>query len=138
SYPHGCMSAAPTPPSPVRRSLRGCATVSGPTLFTSSTTSLILKPGRPDLAGIFFVRKDLRDAPRIPARHEFVYPEPRRTVLQLPGSTIRVETVEHVLSALAGLGVTDAVLEIDGSEIPVGDGSAKPFVDALIRAGLVE
>src|SRR6185436_6480816 len=85
--------------------------------------------------GIAFRRTDLVGRPFIPASHMHIVPEPRRTVLALQGA--RVETVEHVLSALAGLGITDAVLELDGPEAPVGDGSAAPFADAVQAAGIV-
>lgn len=121
-----------------RRTLRGVARVHGATLFTGASTTITIRRPDADLSGIFFQRMDLASRPLIPARHANLFPEPRRTVLQAAGTATRVETVEHVLSALAGLGITDAILEIDGAEVPVGDGSAKPFVDAILGAGLLD
>jgi len=68
-------------------------------------------------------------------------PESRRTLLSVrPGDKAApsVQTVEHVLSALAGLGITDALLELDGPEVPILDGSAGPFVEAILAAGVVD
>ncbi len=65
----------------------------------------------------------------IPARYEFVAETSRRTVLEKDG--VRIETVEHILSALYGLGITDAVIEVEGDEIPAMDGSALPFAQAF-------
>lgn len=60
----------------------------------------------------------------------------RSTNLAAPGGGAM--TVEHLLSALVGLGITDAVIELDGPEIPIMDGSASPLVEAILRAGIVE
>lgn len=86
--------------------------------------------------GVRFVRTDLPGLPEIPALVEHVVPRPRRTALQA-GEAV-VETVEHCLSALAGLGVDNARIEIDAPETPAVDGSASPFVAAIQNAGLVE
>tara|TARA_R110001606_G_scaffold274599_5_gene423023 strand:- start:4114 stop:4944 length:831 start_codon:yes stop_codon:yes gene_type:complete len=96
---------------------------------------LVLKPASTG-AGISFVRSDITDRDnRIAARAENV------TTVRL-GTTIAneagasVATVEHLMAALAGLGVDDAIVEIDGPELPVMDGSSAPFVDLVNRVGL--
>ncbi len=65
----------------------------------------------------------------IPARYEFVSQTSRRTVLEKDG--VRIETVEHLLSAMYGLGITDALVEVEGEEIPAMDGSSLPFAEAF-------
>ncbi len=86
--------------------------------------------------GVVFVRTDLSPAVLIPARSEFRVEAVRRTVLQ--NLNARVEMVEHVLSALAGLGIDNCVVRTDAAEMPGCDGSAAPFVEALDTAGIVE
>ncbi len=114
------------------------AMVGGVTLFTAAATSLIIRPA-PAGHGIVFRRTDLPDQPRIPALVRHVVPESRHTVLS-PDPADRaapvIHTVEHILSALAGLGITDALLDLQGQEVPIGDGSAAPFVQALRDAGV--
>jgi UDP-3-O-[3-hydroxymyristoyl] N-acetylglucosamine deacetylase len=89
----------------------------------------------PANAGISFVRTDLAGDNRIPARAEAVTQTRLGTVI---GNAVgaEVSTVEHLMSALAGTGVDNAVVELDGPEAPIFDGSAKPFVDLIEAAGL--
>jgi UDP-3-O-acyl N-acetylglucosamine deacetylase len=89
-----------------------------------------------EFAGITFVRHDLRPAARIPADPSLRIDVPRRTTLERNGA--RVEMVEHVLAALAGLGVDNCEVWVDAPEMPGGDGSARSFVEALDAAGLIE
>lgn len=108
----------------------------GLTLFTGVQATLDILPALAG-TGIRFRRIDLPGSPEIPARVSHVVPENRRTVLAADPSEAKspsVQTVEHVLSALAGLGVRDAVLELAGPELPIGDGSAQLFTDALMPA----
>jgi len=86
--------------------------------------------------GRYFVRVDLPDAPVIPATVTSV----SQTVLstELASSTASVRTVEHLLAALSGMGVDNARIEIDGNEVPLLDGSALGWVEAIDRAGLME
>lgn len=84
--------------------------------------------------GRYFVRVDLPDAPKIPARVEAVVSTTLSTELGLGNA--RVRTVEHLLAALVGLGITDARIEIDGPELPLLDGSAAKWVEAIASAGL--
>ena len=85
--------------------------------------------------GRYFVRVDLPDLPIIPARVEAV----KSTVLstQLCQGEASVRTVEHLLAALAGMGVDNARIEIDGPEVPLLDGSAQIWVEAIAQVGLV-
>lgn len=84
--------------------------------------------------GITFVRTDLLGAPRIKASHENLVSTSFATTIGKDGAT--VGTVEHILAALYGLGVDNAVIELDGPEIPIMDGSAMPIVDIIEEAGL--
>jgi UDP-3-O-acyl N-acetylglucosamine deacetylase len=87
-------------------------------------------------AGITFVRHDIGPAARIPAAAALRVDAPRRTNLELGG--IRVEMVEHVLAALAGLRVDNCEVWVDAPEMPGCDGSSQAFVKALDAAGIVE
>jgi len=100
-------------------------------LHTGEPAILRLRPAEED-RGVRFVRTDLPDLPEIPADYTAIEFQPRRTTLL--GDGAQVHTVEHVLSALSGLGVTNLDIEIDGSEVPGLDGSALPFVELLRRA----
>lgn len=123
-----------------RRILSKPAIISGITLFTAKPATLTIHPADPG-TGICFRRVDLPGQPIIPALIDHVVRENRRTVLALDPSNPQspsVQTTEHILSALAGLGITDARLDLEGIEIPIGDGSAKTFVDAILAAGWTE
>jgi UDP-3-O-[3-hydroxymyristoyl] N-acetylglucosamine deacetylase len=108
-------------------------TVSGTGLFTGEAVSLTLCPAPPH-SGIVFQRVDLPGKPEIPASLDYVRHAPRTTRLSKDGADVFM--VEHILSALFALGVDNARIEIAGSEIPSFDGSSKPFVDLLEKAGL--
>jgi UDP-3-O-[3-hydroxymyristoyl] N-acetylglucosamine deacetylase len=86
--------------------------------------------------GIWFRRIDLTDAPAmIPARYDAVPPSQLCTRLQNEAG-VEVSTVEHVMAALAGCGIHNAMIDVDGPEVPIMDGSAAPFVRAILSAGL--
>jgi UDP-3-O-acyl N-acetylglucosamine deacetylase len=87
-------------------------------------------------SGLLFVRSDLPGEPIVPARLKYRVDAERRTVLA--SGSVRVEMVEHVLAALAGLGVDNCEIRVSGPELPCVDGSALPFVEALDEAGLVD
>ena len=87
-------------------------------------------------AGITFVRHDIGPAARVPAHAALRIDMPRRTTLELNG--IRVEMVEHILAALAGLRVDNCEVWVDAPEMPGCDGSAAAFVEAIDAAGIVE
>ena len=130
-----------TSSSTVRRTLARAAFIEGIALFTGAPSAITINPSGPtDPDGIWFVcaGKDGSGGVPIPASFSHIVPESRRTVLAqhpLDPSSPSVQTVEHVLSALTGLGITDVQIEVRGPEIPLGDGSAKPFVDAILAAG---
>ncbi len=102
--------------------------------ITGAPVNLRLKPAR-EHTGIVFVRSDLPRRPRIPATVASVSGTQRRTTL---GHTpAQVTLVEHILAALAGLRVDNCVLELDGPEPPGLDGSARGFVEAILKVGIV-
>ena len=111
------------------------ATVSGVGLHTGETVTLRLLPAPPN-TGVVFVRSDLPHRPTIPASsaHAVETSVGRRTVLAKDG--IEVQTVEHLLASLWGLGVDNVYAEISGLEVPGLDGSAALFVNALKAAGM--
>lgn len=98
---------------------------------------MIVKPA-PVNHGIVFLRTDLSaDIARIPARWDAVVQSKLCTLLANPqGSS--VSTIEHVMAALAGCGISNALIEIDGPEVPILDGSSAPFVRGFLAAGIVE
>ncbi len=131
----------------VRRTLRAPTVLNGVGLFTAARTRVRFVPGERG-SGVRFVRTDLDASRTIPALVTHVYVDPR-----LPGRNTSIiadptgpasrenpaiATVEHVMSALAGLRVTDVVVEVDGPEIPIFDGSAGPIVEAITSAGLLD
>lgn len=117
-----------------QHTLRAPAGFRGFGLFTGAPAAVTFHPAPPG-AGRFFRRTDLPGEPIIPARLEHAAERQRRTALERDGASI--ETVEHCLSALAALGVDNARIDLDGPELPAGDGSALPFVDAILEAGLL-
>jgi len=109
--------------------------ISGPGLLLGEPATVNFLPAPPD-HGIVFERCDLPVPVRIPALVNNVLPGARRTTLRSGDATI--ETVEHCMSALAGLRVDNLLIRIHGPELPCGDGSAWPFVEALLDAGVME
>src|SRR5438309_11023081 len=105
----------------------------GTSLHTGEKVSLRLHPAPTD-HGIKFKRKDLQDEPTIDAKIDNLKTVERATTLG--EGAMRVHTVEHVLSALSAMGVDNAIVEMDANEPPIGDGSAKPYVDVIKRAGV--
>jgi UDP-3-O-[3-hydroxymyristoyl] N-acetylglucosamine deacetylase/3-hydroxyacyl-[acyl-carrier-protein] dehydratase len=110
-------------------------TISGVGLHKGNQVQMTFVPSFPN-TGIRFIRKDLKDSPEIPALIDHVVDLSRGTSLGI-GDAI-VHTVEHVLSAVYGLGIDNLIIELTANEPPVMDGSAKPFVDALLESELVE
>jgi UDP-3-O-[3-hydroxymyristoyl] N-acetylglucosamine deacetylase / 3-hydroxyacyl-[acyl-carrier-protein] dehydratase len=118
-----------------QRTLAREVTISGQALHTGETVTLTLKPAAPD-AGYVFRRIDLNGAPEIKPRAELVGDLVRQTTIQ--EGHAKVHTVEHVLSALHGCGIDNCVIEMNASEPPILDGSAKPFVDLIMQGDPVE
>jgi UDP-3-O-[3-hydroxymyristoyl] N-acetylglucosamine deacetylase/3-hydroxyacyl-[acyl-carrier-protein] dehydratase len=117
-----------------QHTLAKAASLGGTSLHTGVRVSLKIQPGAPD-SGIKFKRKDLQDEPTIDATIANVKTVERATTIG--EGSMRVHTVEHVLSALFALGVDNAVVEMDANEPPIGDGSALPYVEAIGKAGVV-
>jgi UDP-3-O-acyl N-acetylglucosamine deacetylase len=118
-----------------QRTLARPVSVTGFGYFSGRDVRVEFWPAAED-SGITFVRHDLGPAARVPARVDLRIAMPRRTTLQL--GSIRVEMVEHVLAALAGLRVDNCEVWLDAAEMPGCDGSAAAFVEAIDAAGVVE
>jgi UDP-3-O-[3-hydroxymyristoyl] N-acetylglucosamine deacetylase len=111
--------------------LKQRATLSGIGLHSGEEVRVTLAPAPAD-SGVVFVR----DGVEIPAVSEFVVDTTMNTSLGRPGA--RVGTVEHLLAALAGCGIDNARVEVEGPEIPIVDGSSEPFVTLVRQAGIHE
>ena len=109
------------------------ASLSGTSLHTGEKVSLKVHPAPVD-HGIKFRRKDLQDEPTVEARIDNLKTVERATTIG--EGPVRVHTVEHVLAALSGMGVDNAIVEMDANEPPIGDGSAQPYVDLIKKAGI--
>jgi UDP-3-O-[3-hydroxymyristoyl] N-acetylglucosamine deacetylase len=118
-----------------QRTLRNSIKATGIGLHTGEKVYLTLKPAPVD-SGIVFRRVDLDPVVEIAARAENVGDTTLSTTLV--NGDVKVSTVEHLLSAMAGLGIDNAVIEISAPEIPIMDGSAGPFVFLIQSAGIEE
>lgn len=118
-----------------QRTLRNSIRASGVGLHTGKKVLMTVRPARAD-TGIVFCRTDLSPEARVPARAEYVGETTLGTTL-IHGLA-RVATVEHLLSAFAGLGIDNAVIDVNAPEVPIMDGSAGPFVFLLQSAGIEE
>ncbi|MDB6147118.1 MAG: lpxC [Spartobacteria bacterium] len=110
------------------------AGLSGMSLHTGEKVTLKLHPASVD-HGVKFKRKDLQDEPTIDAKIDNLKTVERATTIG--EGSVRVHTVEHVLSALSAMGVDNAIVEMDANEPPIGDGSAQPYVELIKKAGIV-
>ena len=119
----------------VQHTLASSATLEGTSLHTGAKVTLTLKPAPAD-HGFKFRRIDLEDKPFIAAQVEKVQKVERATTIA--DGAVNVHTVEHVLAALSGMGVDNAIVEMDSNEPPIADGSALPFVELIKKAGLQE
>ena len=118
-----------------QRTLKSVVRAAGVGLHTGHKVNLVLRPAQPD-TGIVFRRVDLHTPTDIPARADLV--GDTRLSSCLVAGDVRVSTVEHLMSALAGLGVDNAYIDLDGPEVPIMDGSAAPFVLLIQLAGIEE
>lgn len=118
-----------------QKTIRDEIAFTGIGLHTGSLTTMKFAPA-PAGSGVAFVRTDLPGWPRIPALIENVVGVIRGT--SLGAGTAQVHTVEHVCSALYALGIDNVTVELNGSEPPVADGSSRPFMETLLRAGVQE
>jgi UDP-3-O-[3-hydroxymyristoyl] N-acetylglucosamine deacetylase len=124
-----------------QRTLKQPVQTTGIGLHSGQRVELTIKPG-PVSSGIMFRRIDLDPPVNVPARADHVTDTRLASTLSAategPGLQIRIFTVEHLMSALAGLGIDNAIIDITGGEVPILDGSSGSFVYLLQSAGLVE
>ncbi len=118
-----------------RRTIARPVSLEGIGLHLGAACQLSFRPA-PSGAGIVFLRTDLPGEPRIRALAQHAVLTERRT--QLGEDPVSVHTVEHVLAAVAGCGIDDLEIHLDAAEPPIMDGSAAPFVEALIGAGIMD
>ncbi len=115
-----------------QRTIKQSVSMSGVGLHTGNICTMTFKPA-PENYGVRWRRIDLAGQPEVPADVDHVVDISRGTTIEL--GTARVHTVEHVMAALVGLQIDNLLIELDNSEPPIGDGSAKPYVDCLLQAG---
>ncbi len=118
-----------------QRTLKNVIRAMGVGLHTGNKVYLTLRPA-PVNSGIRFRRIDLQEPVEILARPENVGDTKLSTTLSQ--GDIRISTVEHLLSAMAGLGIDNAFIDLSADEVPIMDGSAGPFVFLIQSAGIVE
>jgi UDP-3-O-[3-hydroxymyristoyl] N-acetylglucosamine deacetylase/3-hydroxyacyl-[acyl-carrier-protein] dehydratase len=118
-----------------QHTLAGTFSLSGSGLHTGAETTLTVKPAG-EGHGFVFRRVDLPGMPEIPANLDHVADTQRSTTIA--AGDAKVQTIEHLLSALTALGVDNALIEINGPEMPILDGSAGPYVEAIHEVGLLE
>ncbi|MGM0480859.1 MAG: UDP-3-O-acyl-N-acetylglucosamine deacetylase [Pseudomonadota bacterium] len=119
-----------------QRTLKQAISATGVGLHKGNKVNLTLRPA-PANTGLIFRRVDLDPAVDIPARADWVRDTQLCTCL-INEQNVRVSTVEHLLAALAGVGVDNCVIEVDSHEIPIMDGSSHPFIYLLQSAGIEE
>lgn len=129
------MKLALNNPMVKQRTLKSSVTVTGVGLHSGEKVTLTLRPGAVD-SGIVFRRVDVKPVCEMQARADLVYDTRLSTCMEYNG--VRVATIEHLMSAFAGLGIDNACVEMNGSEVPIMDGSAGTFIFLLQSAGIVE
>lgn len=118
-----------------QRTLKKSISATGVGLHTGDKVKMTLLPASPD-TGIVFRRVDLPDSAEIKVQPQYVCDTRMCSALEHDG--VRIATVEHLMSALAGLGIDNVIVELTASEVPIMDGSSGPFVFLLQQAGIVE
>ena len=118
-----------------QRTLKSLVSATGVGLHTGQKVRISLRPAQPD-TGVVFRRLDLPGAADLPARADLV--GETRLCSCLVSGGVRIYTIEHLMSALSGLGVDNVYVDLDGPEVPIMDGSAAPFVLLLQQAGIEE
>ena len=118
-----------------QHTLSASVSISGTGLHTGVLVDMTLNPANPGY-GIQFQRIDLPNKPIIKADCDLVTDTSRGTTLQVGDA--KVSTVEHILAALVGLGVDNVLIELNGPEIPIMDGSSAPFIDLIEKTGVLE
>ena len=116
-----------------QKTLKKACTFEGKGLHTGKYAHMTVMPGAAD-TGVRFVRTDLPGQPEVDALAENVSNTARSTTIS--SGTAEVITIEHIMSALTGLGIDNVLIEIDNAEVPILDGSARRYVEAFLDAGL--
>jgi UDP-3-O-[3-hydroxymyristoyl] N-acetylglucosamine deacetylase/3-hydroxyacyl-[acyl-carrier-protein] dehydratase len=119
----------------LQQTLKNEVCIHGVGLHTGHKVTLSMKPANPGF-GIRFKRVDLPGQPIVKADVDYVVDTSRGTTLEHNGA--RIHTVEHVLAALVGMGIDNVLLELDAPEVPIMDGSARNFIEAIESAGIQE
>ena len=118
-----------------QRTLKAPITFTGKGLHTGVEVNMTFKPA-PDSHGYIFKRIDLPGQPLINALAENVVETSRGTTLEENGA--RVSTIEHVLASFVGMGIDNVLIEVDGPEAPILDGSAREYAEAIEKTGTVD
>ncbi|OSZ79624.1 UDP-3-O-[3-hydroxymyristoyl] N-acetylglucosamine deacetylase [Chitinophagaceae bacterium IBVUCB1] len=116
-----------------QHTVKNAVSLPGVGLHTGEPVTMTLKPANPGY-GIRFQRVDLPDKPIVKADCDYVVDTSRGTTLEHNGA--KVSTVEHTLAALVGLGIDNVLIELDGPEVPIMDGSSKIFIEAIESVGI--
>lgn len=119
----------------MQSTLKSAVTFSGPGLHSGANVSMVVRPASADY-GIWFRRTDISSGDAmVPARWDAVVPSKLCTLVANP-SGVSVSTIEHLMAALAGCAIHNALIEIDGPEVPILDGSSVPFVQGFLARGV--
>ena len=116
----------------LQQTLRKSYSFEGKGLHTGKVAKMVLKPA-PEDTGIIFKRTDIGEDAIVEALAENVSNTARSTTIS--SGEVSVSTIEHLLSALTGMGVDNVLVEIDNVEVPILDGSARPYVEAIWNDG---
>lgn len=118
-----------------QKTVKASFSFEGRGLHTGQDVKINVLPAEAD-SGIIFKRIDLEGEPEVPALSEFVVDTSRGTTIEREEA--RVSTIEHLMAALWGMGVDNAMIEISGGEVPIMDGSSRAFAEAIKKVGLEE
>ena len=118
-----------------QHTLANAVSISGTGLHSGINVDMVLKPANPGF-GYQFQRTDLPGMPVIKADCDLVTETARGTTLEKGDA--KVSTVEHILAALVGMGIDNCLIELNGPEIPIIDGSSEPFVNIIEMTGVLE
>lgn len=119
----------------LQKTIAGPAVCAGVGVHSGAHVRLVLTPAGVD-AGIAFIRTDVRGVDNVIRAHADNISETRNSTTLRNAAGVEIGTVEHLMSACAGLGIDNLVVEVDGPELPILDGSSAPFVQVLTNAGV--
>jgi UDP-3-O-[3-hydroxymyristoyl] N-acetylglucosamine deacetylase / 3-hydroxyacyl-[acyl-carrier-protein] dehydratase len=118
-----------------QKTIKSPVSISGAGLHTGQNVTLTFKPA-PENHGIKFCRIDLEGSPVVEADADFVVDTSRGTTIEKKG--VRISTIEHTLAAIVGMDIDNILIELDCVETPILDGSARFYIDAIRKAGVIE